>query len=116
MHTCLCTVANHIDIPLTILWWYWKLGDISKSTVHMKNALTLQHMRDRVEWCESFVGASGTYKDMYEYVHIDEKWFYLGQVKKYFYMLPEEAEPHFTCQNKKFLTKVMFICAVVRPQ
>ena len=22
MHTCLRTVANHIDIPLTSLWWY----------------------------------------------------------------------------------------------
>ena len=86
MRTCLRTVAEHIDIPPTSLWRYWKLGDVRKSTVHMKPALTSQHMRDRVEWCESFIGTSGEYKDMYEYVHIDEKWFYLGQVKNYFYI------------------------------
>ena len=78
MRLCLLTVAEHIDIPLTSLWRYWKLGDVHKSTVHMKPALTLEHMQDRVEWCESFVRASGEYKDMYEYVHIDEKSFYLG--------------------------------------
>ena len=56
---CLCTISKHIYIPLTSLWRYWKLGDVSKSTVHMIPKLTSQHMLDRVEWCESFVGASG---------------------------------------------------------
>ena len=35
MRTCLGTVSNHIDIPLTNLWQYWKLCEVIKSTVHM---------------------------------------------------------------------------------
>ena len=67
----------------------------------MKPALTQEHMEECLKWCESFINEDGTYKDMMEYINVDNKWFYLGKVKNYFYMLPEEAEPHFTCQNKK---------------
>ena len=31
-------------------------------------------------------------------------------------MLLEEAVPHFTCQNKKFLLKIMFVAAVACPR
>ena len=30
-------------------------------------------------------------------------------------MLPEESKPQFTCENKNFLIKVMFICAAAHP-
>ena len=70
-----------------------------------------------MKWCEGFVSACDRYyHDMMEYVHLNEKWFYLGRVKNYFYMLPEEAVPHFTCQNKKFLLKIIFLAAVARPR
>ena len=68
----------------------------------MKPALTKEHMEERLKWCESFIKEDGTYKDMMEYTHVFEKWFYLGKVKNHFYMLPEEAEPHFTRQKKIF--------------
>lgn len=30
-------------------------------------------------------------------------------------MTPVEAEPHRSCKSKKFITKVMFMCAICRP-
>ncbi|GJQ66340.1 hypothetical protein Trydic_g4383 [Trypoxylus dichotomus] len=48
---------------------------------------------------------------MYDYVRIDEKWFYLSQVKTL-----DEAEPERHCKSKRFITKVMFMAAVARPR
>ncbi|XP_057811446.1 uncharacterized protein LOC131025668 [Salvia miltiorrhiza] len=56
-----------------------------------------------------------TFKSMHNTVHIDEKWFYITKSAQRFYLTPEEIEPHKTCKNKKFITKVMFMCAVCRP-
>ena len=50
----------------------------------MKPALTKEHMEERLKWCESFIKEDGRYKDMLKYIHVDEKWFYLGKVKNIF--------------------------------
>ncbi|XP_057793784.1 uncharacterized protein LOC131010326 [Salvia miltiorrhiza] len=54
-----------------------------------------------------------TFKSMHNTVHIDEKWFYITKSAQRFYLTPEEIEPHRTCKNKKFITKVMFMCAII---
>ncbi|KAH6787926.1 hypothetical protein C2S52_007478 [Perilla frutescens var. hirtella] len=56
-----------------------------------------------------------TFKSMYNTVHIDEKWFYMKKETHRFYLTPEEAEPHRSCKSKKFISKIMFMCAVSRP-
>ncbi|KAK9671881.1 hypothetical protein RND81_12G061100 [Saponaria officinalis] len=55
------------------------------------------------------------FKDMSNEIHIDEKWFYLTKTTENYYMLAEEDTPYRACQSKRFITKVMFICAVCRP-
>lgn len=55
------------------------------------------------------------FKDMHNTVHIDEKWFYITKGSCRYYLAPGEIEPHRTCQSKKFITKIMFMCAVTRP-
>ncbi|XP_057803691.1 uncharacterized protein LOC131019020 [Salvia miltiorrhiza] len=54
-----------------------------------------------------------TFKSMHVTIHIDEKWFYITKTAQRFYLTPKEIEPHKTCNNKKFITKVMFMCAIV---
>ncbi|KAH6761244.1 hypothetical protein C2S51_018193 [Perilla frutescens var. frutescens] len=56
-----------------------------------------------------------TFKSMYNTVHIDEKWFYMKKETYIFYLTPEEAEPHRSCKSRKFISKIMFMCAVSRP-
>ncbi|XP_057811740.1 uncharacterized protein LOC131025976 [Salvia miltiorrhiza] len=58
---------------------------------------------------------SVTFKNMHNTIHIDEKWFYITKSNQRFYLTPAETEPHRTCKSKKFITKVMFMCAVCRP-
>ncbi|XP_057775179.1 uncharacterized protein LOC130994163 [Salvia miltiorrhiza] len=55
------------------------------------------------------------FKNMHNTIHIDEKWFYITKSNQRFYLTPAETEPHRTCKNKKFITKVMFMCAVCKP-
>ena len=41
--------------------------------------------------------------DMYNIVHIDEKWFYITKKIGRYYLLPNENDPHRTCQSKNFI-------------
>jgi hypothetical protein len=59
--------------------------------------------------------------DMYDEVHIDEKWFYIQQDKEGFLtVVPDEGCPdddkHYrSVKSKNFIQKVMFLAAVARP-
>ncbi|XP_057786058.1 uncharacterized protein LOC131003559 [Salvia miltiorrhiza] len=55
------------------------------------------------------------FKNMHNTVHIDEKWFYITKASHRFYLTPGEVETHGTCKSKKFIEKVMFMCAVCMP-
>jgi hypothetical protein len=49
-------------------------------------------------------------------VHIDEKWFYMTQKTKKYYLLADEDDPYRTCKNKNYINKVMFLVALARPR
>ncbi|XP_057529901.1 uncharacterized protein LOC130808440 [Amaranthus tricolor] len=48
-------------------------------------------------------------------VHIDEKLFYITRTQQTFYLTQDEIEPHREIQSKRFIPKIMFMCAVARP-
>ena len=54
--------------------------------------------------------------DMSNYVHLDEKWFYMTRETRKYYIVPGEKEPVRQCKSKTFITKVMFLSAVARPR
>ncbi|CAM9596737.1 unnamed protein product [Discosporangium mesarthrocarpum] len=55
--------------------------------------------------------------DMYDWVHVGEKWFYVMKDGKGIYLRPEEDAPiPPRAQDKRFITKVMFLAAVARPR
>ncbi|CAL5416707.1 unnamed protein product [Camellia sinensis] len=56
------------------------------------------------------------FKSMYDYAHIDKKWFYISKEAEGYYFLPEEEKPHCCCKSKHFITNVMFLAAVGRPR
>ncbi|CAM9824577.1 unnamed protein product [Discosporangium mesarthrocarpum] len=54
---------------------------------------------------------------MYDWVHVDEKWFYVMKDGRGICLHPEEDAPKPPrAQNKRFITKVMFLAAVARPR
>ncbi|XP_057795059.1 uncharacterized protein LOC131011288 [Salvia miltiorrhiza] len=55
------------------------------------------------------------FQPMKNVIHIDEKWFFMSKTTDRYYLLPDEIEPHRSCQSKRFITKVMFMSVVGRP-
>ena len=55
------------------------------------------------------------FKPITNVVHIDEKHFYLTRETQSYYLAPGEVEPHRECQSKRFIPKIMFMCAVTKP-
>ena len=53
---------------------------------------------------------------MLDYIHIDEKWFYITKQKSNYYLIPDEQAPIGACKSKRYITKVMFMAAVARPR
>jgi len=49
-------------------------------------------------------------------VHVDEKWFYIIELMGKYYLLPEEEEPLRQAKSKRYILKVMFLCAIARPR
>ncbi|XP_074299712.1 uncharacterized protein LOC141630865 [Silene latifolia] len=56
------------------------------------------------------------FKDQSNIIHLDEKWFSKTKPTTRFYLAKGETEPHRCVQSKSFIEKVMFMCAVARPQ
>ncbi|XP_042047354.1 uncharacterized protein LOC121793381 [Salvia splendens] len=108
--------------------------DLSKSTVGrmvkcrllrphtnaVKPLLTAANKVSRMKWALTHVqpvvnNGMLKYHTMHNVVHIDEKWFFMTKTTDRYYLLPDEEEPYRSCKSKRFITKVMFMCAVYRP-
>ncbi|KAL3334207.1 hypothetical protein AABB24_030785 [Solanum stoloniferum] len=100
-----------------------KEGAIRPHTSAMKPHLTEENKKVRLRFCLSKIDQSTLHSnfmfiDMFNYVHIGEKWFYLSKKSERYYLLPEEEEsnPYHSCKSKTFITKVMFMAVVARPR
>ena len=50
------------------------------------------------------------FKYFFDFVFIDEKWFYLSKKSEKYYLLPEEHDPHRTYKNKNYIPMFMLLC------
>ncbi|KAH9118627.1 hypothetical protein LEN26_011997, partial [Aphanomyces euteiches] len=58
-----------------------------------------------------------THDELFNVVHIDEKWFFMTKLRRRFYMWhDEEKPPPRQLHSKAHITKVMFLVAVARPR
>ena len=89
---------------------------MKRHTQATKPTLTDANKYARMKFALSFIKADMQMKDMHEYVHLDEKWFYLVKENEKFYLAPDEPPPKMTRKSKRFVTKVMFLVAVARPR
>ncbi|ETV79241.1 hypothetical protein H257_07306 [Aphanomyces astaci] len=81
----------------------------SKKKVELGPKLTDVNKTAGVKWAMDFVHPTELrFHDMYDYVHVDEKWFNATRVKSRFYLLPGETPPHRTTQSKRFITKELW--------
>ncbi|ETV80633.1 hypothetical protein H257_06156 [Aphanomyces astaci] len=95
---------------------YFKRGFLVRHSISIKPQLTEANKAARLKWAFERLGPDLMVHDMMDYVHVDEKWFYMTRVKKTLYLLPGEEPPHRSTKSKRFITKVMFLSAVARPR
>lgn len=109
-------VAEATGFAKSTLWVDLQRKQIRRVSNSLKPFLSAKHKMAPLRWALSFVDRQSlSLASMYEHVHVDEKWFILREVTSTFYRGKEEPEPVRCAQNKRFLPKVMFICAVARP-
>ena len=99
---------------------YLKKGYLRRHSSSIKPYLTEANKRSRLQWCVDMVNREllddPRFKELYDFVFIDEKWFYLHQKNERYYLLPEEDEPHRTCKNKNYIPRLMFLCVCAQPR
>jgi hypothetical protein len=111
------SMAHAIQEPLITVYRIFKEGRLKRVSNSLKPRLTDQNKHRRLEFALSFVDRNNLkFNPMFEYVHVDEKWFYITKIKQNHYMLSEEEPIERSAQSKRFITKVMFIAAVARPR
>lgn len=119
--TTLRSLSAATTIPKSSLFDAKTEGVIMRHSSSVKPALTEKNKLDRLRYALSFIRTIGmnrktVFSSMMNYIHIDEKWFYLTKEKQNYYLTPDEEQPHRTVKSKRFIPKVMFLCAVARPR
>lgn len=102
----LMSLSYAIGVPKTTLFRMFKRGEFKRKSSHIKPFLTDENKRERVKFALSKLQPNGVFEDMYNYIHIDEKWFYLTKAKKSYYLCLDEEAPYRSCKSKRFITKV----------
>ncbi|XP_042009191.1 uncharacterized protein LOC121757765 [Salvia splendens] len=113
-------MAHKLSVSKSTLGQWIKEAKLRPHTNAIKPTLTDANKLARLKWClsklEPHINAGRVqFESMHNVVHIDEKWFYMTKTSDRYYLLPDEVEPYKACKSKRFITKVMFMCAVSRP-
>lgn len=87
------------------------------ATWHVKFLLTQEQRENRLQYVnDQIIPGTEEFRSIENDVHVDEKWFYLIMERGRFLMFPEDELPVFYTQHKNSILKVMFLCAVCKPQ
>ena len=113
-------VSSRLGISKSRIHRYLKKGLLRRHSSSIKPYLTEANKKTRLKWCidmiEQGLVDDPKFKDLFDFVFIDEKWFYISQKSERYYLLPEGDKPHRTCKNKNYIPRLMFLCVCARPR
>ncbi|KAF0698111.1 hypothetical protein As57867_011205, partial [Aphanomyces stellatus] len=98
--TNLRSISAKTGISLGSLHRYLKHGMFRAHSSSIRPPLTDANKYNRLQFAMSMINEGMDFKDMLEYVHLDEKWFYITQERRRFYVVPGEKEPERHCKSK----------------
>ncbi|POM70363.1 Hypothetical protein PHPALM_13209 [Phytophthora palmivora] len=105
----LASLAKATGIPKTSLSRYMRSGWLRRTVSRVKPTLTDTHKIRRLLYClahvERPIGNLCRIKNMYDVVHIDEKWFNLYKGVTRYYLTPDEGLPYKATPNKRYIGK-----------
>jgi hypothetical protein len=111
------STANAVGLNKSTLYNLVKRKEIRIHTSTLKPVLTDANKKQRVDFCTRLIDKQTmTFSSMMDVIHIDEKWFYISKNTRRIFLTPDEREPYRATKSKRFMTKVMFLCAVARPR
>lgn len=111
------SISAALHIPQTTVFRRLKAKEIKAHSSSVKPFLTEENKNSRVHFIMTHIDrSSGLFNPMLNVIHIDEKWFNLTEAAGRFYLAPGEEDPYRPVKSKHFITKVMFLAAVARPQ
>ncbi|ETV69180.1 hypothetical protein H257_15009 [Aphanomyces astaci] len=84
------------------------MGIFVRWSTRIKPLLTDANKAERTAFCE--------FDSLWDVVHLDEKWFNADKDRRKVYLVPGETPPRRTWKSKRFIPKVMFLAAVIRPR
>ena len=118
---CIRDLAVQLKVSSSTANRMIKKGLIKPHTNPLHPALKEANLFQRVEWVLNLLmGDTPTtkrqYYPMYNFVHIDEKWFYLSKKSQRVYLERNEKGKYRAAKSSKFIPKVMFTAAVARPR
>ncbi|XP_050238055.1 uncharacterized protein LOC126687538 [Mercurialis annua] len=114
------SLSSELKYPKSTVHQRIKEGYIRPHSNSLKPYLSEENVKSRLEFCLSMIDkdsidTSPKFINMYDQIHIDEKWYYMSKTTQKYYLLPDESEPFRTCKSKRFIPKIMFLAAVARP-
>ena len=83
-------IARHIDVSLHKVHDMVHAGLLICNCRNLKPCLSPVHCLAGLEWANSLIDDRGRVNDMMDYVHIDEKWFYVHHDGGKIYVTAEE--------------------------
>ena len=117
-------LAAALDLPVSTVHYLTKGAKLfRRARSCLKPTLTLDNRLVRLDHCLTKIVPSvdptiqPRYSNMYDEVHVDEKWFFLCRDgESYIVVADEEEPPDRYVKHKSHITKVMFLCAQARPR
>lgn len=118
------SLANALGVSVKVVWKI-KMNEkvIHPHSNSIKPFLTDENKLHRLAYAADHVidvDGEKKWSGMYEEIHVDEKWFFISQETQKVYLTSNEKEnnlvPNRKCKSKRYLIKVMFLCAVARPR
>ena len=111
------SIAARTPVSATTIWRMIQEKSLRVHSSCLRPALRDAVKQNRVDFAiEQLNNEKTAFKQMYDVVHIDEKWFEITQVNCRYVLTPTESNPERGVQSKRHIPKIMFLCAVARPR
>lgn len=119
--TCIRDLASKLNISKTTCHRMVKNGVMRPHTNALHPGLSEMHKKTRMQWILNLLQGDTLhektdYYPMYDFVHLDEKWFFLTKKTNRVYLAQNERGKYRCASSSKFIPKVMFTAVVARPR
>ena len=111
-------LAYSLGVPYSTMVRICREGVVHRHRSFLKPTLNDEHKIARIQYALSMRDPNDPtkYQDMYDRVHVDEKWFYMTKDGECYILADGKEPPERHTRHKNHIVKVQFLCAMARPR